>query len=696
MRYFWLAILLVIATVITGLTAGYFRYGFLIEELLATREKMSAIFGGEVESFPAPAPLINNVYGRNTVSLNGKWNIIPDEHNMGAKGLFGGAYSDLPSVQTGMELVEFSFDSHRQLTVPGDWNSQDPYLFRYRDIVWYQRNIEVKKDDSDRLFVHFDAVNYDATVFLNGQPLATHKGGYTAFNVELTDAIVDGDNHLVVRVDAFLDDSTIPTKRTSDFFKYGGIIRDVHLLHVPQTFIQNYHVYLDDLDNRQFKGWVQLDGPDQAGKEVALSINDGDVVATAVTNKKGHADLSFTADLPLWSPQAPELHDVTLSVGEHKVKEKIGFRTISVEGANILLNGEPVFLRGISMHDESYLKAGMANDRADAEAQLGLIKELNGNFVRLAHYPHNEHTLRVADELGLMVWSEVPIVSIIDWENEETLAVALNQISDNVLRDLNRASIVMWSIANETMPRTDARLEFLESLADRARSLDDSNRPLAAALVGDPTQEFSQVIRRLIAELLRDPEVTDESVRNRLELLAELMIWDDMDTVLKQEIKVLLSDPLGEVVDIIGYNEYFGWYYSAFLHRLLPVDEAKTRDTMLKIMEDIRFNSIFDKPIVISEFGAGAKKGYESEFGPGAIWTEEYQARVYEHQLDMLQRSESVQGLSPWVLKDFRSALRSLNRVQDTYNRKGLVSEKGERKQGFYVLRDFYQKQAAQ
>ncbi len=656
---------------------------------------LMALFGASVPSLPPNAPLMSNLEGREKTSLNGAWNIVVDEHNMGDRGLFGGAYYALPQEQTGMELVEFGFDSRRQLQVPGDWNSQDERLFRYRGVVWYQRAVDLKPEAGKRYFLHFDGVNYNANVYLNGKPLATHRGGYVPFNVEVTDVVVEGSNHLVVRVDASLDESTVPTRDTSDFFKYGGITRDVHLVTVAETFVHQYHVFLEDLQTRQFKAWVQLDGPAAANREVSLMVGKGGVNVSARTDENGRAEVSFKSDLALWSPETPVLHPVTISGEGFGVEDRIGFRSVEVRGAEILLNGEPVYLRGISMHDESFLKSGVAYDRADAEAQLGLIKELNGNFVRLAHYPHNEHTLRAADEMGLMVWSEIPIVSNIDWSNEDTLAVALQQITDNVHRDLNRASIVMWSIANETMPQTAERLAFLQKLAERARSLDLSNRPLAAALVGNVTEEFTAVIKRLVAEMLRDPSLDDPAVRQHLQGMAAQLI-DDMDAVLNGEIEVMLEDPLGDVVDVIGYNEYFGWYYAAFLNKMLPVDEATTRHFIFKIMKDIRFRNVFGKPIIISEFGAGAKKGYVSDKGPGMIWSEEYQQRVYEHQLDMLARNEQVKGLSPWILKDFRSALRPLNGIQDIYNRKGLVSEKGERKKAFYVLRDFYAQSASE
>jgi beta-glucuronidase len=655
---------------------------------------LMALFGAPIPPLPATSPLMTNVQGRQIQSLNGQWNVIVDEHDIGERGLFGGAYYAPPQPESGMELVEFSFDPRRQLQVPGDWNSQDDRLFRYRKIVWYQRNLDLVPEAGERYFLHFDGVNYEANVYVNGQPLATHRGGYVAFNVEVTDALVEGSNYIVVRVDASLDASTVPTADTSDFFKYGGITRDVHLVTVPETFVRQYHVYLDNLQGQHYKAWIQLDGPRAANREVSLKVGEGGISVSGLTDDSGRAELSFKGDLALWAPETPVLHPVTVSGDGFGLEDRIGFRSIEVRGDQILLNGEPVFLRGISMHDESFLKGGVAYDREDAKAQLELVKELNGNFVRLAHYPHNEHAVRTADELGLMVWSEIPIVSNIDWTNESTLAVALEQISDNVYRDLNRASIVMWSIANETMPQTPERLAFLEELAERARAIDRSGRPIAAALVGNVVEEFTAVTRRLVAEMLRDPEITDPVVRQHLQGMSVKLIGADVDSVLEEEIEVMLRDPLGDVVDIIGYNQYFGWYYSAFLSKALPVDEATTRRAMFRIMEDIRFRNVFGKPIIISEFGAGAKKGYVSDKGPGMIWSEEYQARVYEHQLDMLSRNDQVQGMSPWILKDFRTGLRVRNGIQDIYNRKGLISEKGERKKAFFVLRDFYGQRA--
>ena len=128
-------------------------------------------------------------------------------------------------------------------------------------------------------------------------------------------------------------------------------------------------------------------------------------------------------------------------------------------GTDILLNGRPIFLRGICIHEEAPLRGGRAYSREDALTLLGWAKELGANFVRLAHYPHNEFMVREADRMGIMVWSEIPVYWTIQWENPATLENARNQLKEMIARDKNRAAVVIWSVANET-PLSDARFRF--------------------------------------------------------------------------------------------------------------------------------------------------------------------------------------------------------------------------------------------
>lgn len=693
-----------------SLSAVCVSMGSFAAEKKGEGDDLMDFFKGPKYDFSEPAPLLTNIYSRERQSLNGAWNIVVDEGGKVLSFALGGGYfKDGAKPGAGMELYEVSFEDGAQLQVPGDWNSQIESLDRYRDKVVYQRPLEVNKKAGERYYLHFGGSNYITEVFINGKAVGRHEGGYVAFNFDVTDHVVSGKNELMVRVDAFLDDTTIPTKDTSDFWKYGGITRDVHLVTLPETHISQYHVYLADREKGLIKGWVQLEGQEsdkansRARKMVAIDIPEAGVKLQAKTDKQGRAEFSVRANLELWSPENPKLYDVKVAFDDRQLQDSIGFRTIETQGNEIILNGNPVKLHGISMHEETLLRKGMANSRADAEAQFALIKEMGANFVRLAHYPHNEHTVRLADEIGLMVWSEIPIVSLIDWDNTHTLKVAKTQITDNISRDLNRASIVLWSIANETFPRSDERLSFLEMLADTVEELDKSDRLITAALIGDFEKEFEDVIKRLVAIILMDPEVDAASKQKIMAFAQKQMASDEQGetaknpqqalvAILNEPAVVMIDDPLGDIVDVVGYNEYFGWYYSTFIARMLPVGEDVIRKAMFAVMPDIRFENSFGKPMIISEFGAGAKAGIHSD--KATIWSEEYQEKVYQAQLSMLAKSESVQGLSPWILKDFRSPYRSLNGIQETYNRKGLVSDEGVKKKAFYVLKDYYLQQS--
>lgn len=668
-------------------------------------------FKGEPDTgYPATSPLLVNANGRDYQSLNGRWNIIVDEAGMSWRVITEADYFDEETVYpaTGMKLLEHSFDSQNQLTVPGDWNSQIPELDRYRSRVLYQREVNIEPVPGKLYFLHFGGANYTTDLFVNDQLVGRHVGGYTAFNFDITEFIKPGKNSIIARVDAHLDETTVPTMRTSDFWKYGGLTRDVGLVTLPSTYIAQYHLYLHDITSGEIRGWVQLSGESVAEREVKLDIDKAGVSLRVKSDNKGRAEIRVKVkDLKLWSPQSPKLYHVALSLDGETVSDRIGFRTVSTDGLKILLNGKPMSIRGISMHEETVLNPGLSNSREDVQAQFKLVKELNANFVRLAHYPHNEHTLKLADEMGLMVWSEVPIVSLIDWDNPETLAAAKSQVAENIIRDMNRASIVMWSISNESFPQTRARLDFLSELATTARALDESNRPIASALVGSQREEFAEIGKHLLAYLLRKSDL-DPTIRKRLMAMAaggngpsaaHSRIARTLGGLaqnggnLGDTINVVIHDPLGEVVDIVGYNEYFGWYYSKNLAKALGIDEGLMREAMLGIMPKIRFSNSFGKPMIISEFGAGAKQGLHSK--DALLWSEEYQAKVYRAQLHMLAKSPYVQGFSPWVLKDFRSHLRELNGIQDTYNRKGLVSEVGKKKKAFYVLKNYYEQQSA-
>jgi len=655
----------------------------VIPELALDEHNDNPLFQPQTQTpLKALDPLLANVRARQTLSLNGDWNSIVDQLGVGdASPLLRGGIGENESYGP-HELLEYSFKGQHTLQVPGDWNSQQESLFWYRGIVWYQKEFNYQPPAGKRVFLYFGGANFAKDVYVNGQLLARHKGGFTPFNTEVTDYLKAGKNAVVVKVDSMSGADEVPTEY-NDWMNYGGITRDVMLVETPAAFVRNYKLQLaarneltpnsssqSSKGEQRIKGWVQLDGH-KGEQSVTLNIAEAGIRKTFTTDASGRAEFEFDAKLGLWSPDDPKLYRVDWLSGDDQLSDDIGFRHIETQGEDILLNGEKIFLRGVAMHEESLLRHGRAATAADADAAIKKLKDLNANFVRLAHYPHNEHMVRAADRAGIMVWAEMPVYHNIQFSNPCTLASAKRQYSELIARDQNRAAVILWSLGNET-PESEARNRFFIAMAEHVRTLDDT-RPLTAALLGFGGMED---IGRYIGLLLAGEESA----------LVGMLTSPEAPTI-------TINDPLGDVVDVLGYNEYFGWYLSGILTQEmrkqgLDVSEDQVRELMLQEMEKFTIVTAFNKPLVISEFGAGAKQGKHG--GPLEIWSEEYQARVYQQQLKMLRNSPALRGLSPWVLKDFRAPYRLNTDTQDYWNRKGLLSETGEEKMVFKELSDYY------
>jgi beta-glucuronidase len=589
------------------------------------------------QAIPEVANAVNSlfVYYREPVSLNGDWHIIIDPYENGyynyrmepfdqmnqpwATGYFGDKKPESPS-----DLIEYDYDISPVLHVPGDWNTQDPRLFFYEGTVWYRKKFDAPKTDTGkRFFLYFGAVNYRADVYLNAKKLGMHLGGFTPFWFEVTGLLKEKDNSLIVKVDNKRLKEGVPTLNT-DWWNYGGITRDVKLIVVPRAFVNDYSIAFESVSSKQIYGKVFLDGG-IAGEKVTISIPELKIEKTILANERGEANYRFTAkNVILWTPEHPKLYRIEITSGSDQIIDSVGFRTIAVKGKQLLLNDQPVFLKGVSIHEEyAVYGGGRVKDVTEAEQLFTWAKELGCNFVRLAHYPHNEDMVRIAEKMGIMVWSEIPVYWTIDWENEGTYLNAEKQLEDNILRDRNRANIIIWSLANET-PINNPRTLFLTKLAQRAKKL-DSTRLLSAAM---------------------EKHYISDSI-------------------------AVVEDPLADIVDIVAFNEYIGWYDG------LP-------DKCMKVSWQIPY----DKPVFISEFGGGAKYGLHGN--SKRRWTEEFQEDLYRQSLRMIGNIEGLCGISPWILVDFRSPRRPLPGIQDYFNRKGLLSEKGERKKAFFVLQQYY------
>src|SRR6266496_3050061 len=411
------------------------------------------------------AALITNIAGRHTIDLNGRWQIIIDPYETGyydyryqpsTDGYFKNAKPKSPS-----DLIEYDFDTSEQINVPGDWNTQRESLLLYEGTIWYKKSFDYQPKENTRLFVYFGAANYLADVYLNGQKIGRHEGGFTPFNFEITSRVRDKENSLIVKVDNKRRRDAVPTLIT-DWWNYGGLTRQVKLVETPATFVQDYFIQLQKGSRERIGGWVRLNG-DKLKQRLTVRIPEAGIGKSFSTDANGYAEISFNADLTLWSPNNPKLYDVVIEAETDRVQDQIGFRSIESRGTEILLNGRPIFLRGVCIHEEAPFRGGRADSREDAITLLGWAKELGANFVRLAHYPHNEFMIKEADKLGIMVWSEIPVYWTILWESPATLENARNQLSEMITRDKNRAAVIVWSMANET-PVGDARLSFLKKL----------------------------------------------------------------------------------------------------------------------------------------------------------------------------------------------------------------------------------------
>jgi beta-glucuronidase len=491
--------------------------------------------------------------------------------------------------------------------------------------MWYQKDFSYQGRPGTRVFLHVGAANYRSYVWVNGQKVCQHEGGFTPFDCEVTGLVKEGGNFVVMAVDNTRLADGIPTQQT-DWWNYGGLTRHVSLVEVPEQFIDDFDLHLKRGSRTTIEGWVHVEGA-ALGAQTTVRIPDLNVNEAGKVGADGRATFHFEAsNLELWSPEHPRLYRVHLQAGPDDLEDEMGFRTVEVRGTQILLNGSPIFLRGVSIHAEAPYRTGRACNDEEMKTLLGWVQELGGNYVRLAHYPHDERMTRLADRMGILVWSEIPVYWAVQFDNPAVLAKAEHQLIEMIRRDRDKASIMLWSVANET-PITPARIEFLKALIAKTRELDPARLVTAALLV-------------------------------RAEGMTKI-----------------IDDPLGESLDVIGFNEYIGWYE----HK--PEDADKT---VWKIA--------YDKPLIVSEFGGDAKYGLHGD--PDTRWTEEYQANLYRHQLFMLKGIGQLRGMSPWVLMDFRSPRRPLPGIQDYFNRKGLISDQGEKKEAFYILQKAYKEGA--
>ena len=552
--------------------------------------------------------------GRQTYSLNGEWHYAIDQYDTCLRQKwFLEQYFD----KDGRSLpVDFSFQDWPTISLPCSVNTEKPELFWYEGPLVFTRTFswDMQENMGKKVFLRIGAANYFSYIFLNGKYICKHEGGSTPFMWDVTEYL-EKENRILIVSDNTRNHLFVPTENT-DWFNYSGVYRDIELVALPTEYLKDLKVNL--VPHSDFSQ-IRIAAETSADSGIVTVEIPELQIATSMEIQNGKGEIVVEARPNLWSPETPILYDVTATFGQDKVVDRVGFREISVEGRDILLNGKKLFLRGVSVHEDSQFTGKALRD----EERLTLIrtaKELGANYLRLAHYPHHENMAKLCDEQGILLWEEIPVYWAIAFDNPATYNNARNQLEELMCRDFNRASVIIWSVGNENLD-SDDRFRFMGNLADFAHQYDNTRMVSAACLVDGET--------------------------------------------------LSIKDRLAEKLDIIGVNEYIGWYSPNF-------------EELPQLMN----NSNPTKPVIISEFGADATPGLHGSVDDKG--TEECQEAIYRKQIEVIRQIPYIKGITPWILFDFRCPRRTAA-IQGYYNRKGLVSsDRTYYKPAFSVLQSFY------
>ncbi len=543
----------------------------------------------------------------------------------------------------------------RLIAVPGSWNDQFQDTRDYTGVAWYQLKTHLPQGwRGRRLVLRIGSAVYQAKVWIDGRPIGEHLGGHLPFAFEITAAAVwDRPVTLTIRIDNLAEPTRVPPGGNSvpghaanfpdvnyDFFPYSGLHRAVTLYAVPRIHLTDIgvvtafegadgllHLRVTASDSYHGSGRAEA-----AGQTVKLAFENGE--ATAVLRlPKARA----------WSPADPHLYALTVSLGDgaapiDSYSLDVGVRTIEVRGDRLLLNGQPIQIRGSARHEDFAIN-GRGLNLPVAVRDVQLLKWIGGNSFRTSHYPYAEETLRLADREGMLVIDEIPAVKLYFGDSDANIRARLDQCRKDILelvtRDKNHPSVIMWCLANEPtnnkfvnaggadLPLNDdykaKGLAFFQDLFGYARTLDQ-------------TRPFT-----LTAMSATDPA------------------WADLS-------------------DVLCLNRYNGWYNH-------PGDAAAAQAMLAPELDAIHART--GKPIMMTEFGGDALAGVHAD--PPEMWSEEYQADLLTHVLDACDSRPFVVGAQFWVLCDFKTA-QATGRTA-SLNHKGVFTRDRSPKMAAHALR---------
>jgi beta-galactosidase len=548
------------------------------------------------------------------------------------------------------------------INLPHSWNSQDATDnepgYR-RSASWYKKNLVIESIDANKDYqLYFEGSNITTKVYVNGKEAGTHVGGYIGFTIDITKFINVGKNEVLVRVDNSYNIDVIPSQK-SDFFIYGGITRDVWLLALAKNHIDNIKITTPKVSEKSaslsvlatVKNVKNLEGLSYLAQ---LTNPKGKVVSTKKGTLSGQETSIIFNEIKnpeLWDINKPNLYSVSVSVLENgkiidKIEDKVGFRWFEFkENGPFLLNGKRVLIRGTHRHEEhAGVGAAMSNEqhRKDMES----IKEMGANFVRLAHYPQDPEIYKACDELGLLVWDELP------WcrgglGNETWQSNTKNMLSEMIQQNFNHPSIIIWSLGNEMnwMPdfpngdNTEKTNIFLTELNDISHKLDPSRKT---------------AIRKY--------------------------------------------EEGSKIVDVFSPSIWSGWYSGSYKSYKKAVDKYKVDYKHFIHAEyggDSQVGRHTENPIT----GEGVIKveGWEEAIvqSKGANiaqigdWSESYIVDLFDWHLNVAENDPTFVGNVQWAFKDFGTPLRPEDDIP-YMNQKGLVDRNGNPKDAYYVFKSYW------
>ena len=539
---------------------------------------------------------------RNLFDLSGLWSFQLDPQEIGEE---NGWFRALPAP--------------RSIAVPASWNEQFEDTRDYLGVAWYLRRVVVPPAwRGQKIMLRFGSATYAAKVWIDGKPMGSHLGGHLPFEFDISARVSwDAPTTIAVQVENKPSPTRVPPAATNpettantfpdvtyDFFPYCGLDRPVLLYSMPIVHIADVTV-MTSIDASDGVIDVTIAVSDKWSGRGKLRLESGASPLSAdVTFKSGTAQSSIRVrGARLWSPDDPFLYPLSIELADSdSIRDaytlEVGIRTVEVRGDRLLLNGQPIQLKGFGRH-EDFPVHGRGLDLPVLVRDHALLRWVGANSYRTSHYPYSDEAMTLADKEGFLIIDEIPAVGLLFDDGREAvdarLAVCKQQVSDLIARDKNHPSVILWSVANEPSSRgalhgnSDSGLEFFAELLAHARA-QDRTRP--ALLVGEQRTERSWVAQS----------------------------------------------------DVIAVNRYWGWY-------ILPGQIDKAVAQLARELDEL--HAATGKPVIIAEFGADAVAGSHSE--PPQMWTEEYQTAILKAYLDMAATRPWIVGLHVWNFADFKT-----------------------------------------